>query len=118
MNPNWQRYQEFLCVVDTLGITLDPSRMGFTRPWLESMAPKMTRAFDAMEALEKGAIANPDEKRKVGHYWLRAPELAPPEDAAAISPSSSHPSRCAMKPPFEWPITKMRLGSTLYAARI
>ncbi len=26
-----------------------------------------------------GAIANPDEKRMVGHYWLRAPELAPNE---------------------------------------
>jgi glucose-6-phosphate isomerase len=89
MNPNWQRYQELLCVVDTLGITLDPSRMGFTRPWLESMAPKMTKAFDAMEALEKGAIANPDEKRKVGHYWLRAPELAPAEDAAAINDALS-----------------------------
>ena len=89
MNPNWQRYQELLCVVDTLGITLDPSRMGFTPQWLESMAPKMTKAFDAMEALEKGAIANPDEKRKVGHYWLRAPELAPPEDAAAINDALS-----------------------------
>ena len=27
--------------------------------------------------LEKGAIANPDENRMVGHYWLRAPERAP-----------------------------------------
>ena len=25
----------------------------------------------------KGAIANPDEKRMVGHYWLRNPNLAP-----------------------------------------
>src|SRR5262249_1150618 len=31
----------------------------------------------AMAELERGAIANPDEKRMVGHYWLRAPELAP-----------------------------------------
>ncbi len=30
-----------------------------------------------MEAIESGAIANPDENRMVGHYWLRAPELAP-----------------------------------------
>jgi glucose-6-phosphate isomerase len=30
-----------------------------------------------MAALEKGAIANPSEGRMVGHYWLRAPELAP-----------------------------------------
>jgi glucose-6-phosphate isomerase len=38
-----------------------------------------------MDALEKGAIANPDEQRMVGHYWLRAPELAPqPELRKAI----------------------------------
>ena len=34
-------------------------------------------AFTAMAALEAGAVANPDEGRRVGHYWLRAPELAP-----------------------------------------
>ncbi len=39
--------------------------------------PDPDPAFDAMEALEAGAIANPDENRRVGHYWLRAPDLAP-----------------------------------------
>jgi len=34
-------------------------------------------AFSGMAALEGGAVANPDEGRRVGHYWLRAPELAP-----------------------------------------
>lgn len=84
MTSLWQRYQDTVCVVDTLGISLDVSRMGFTQPWLDGMAGPMTRAFDAMAAVEQGAIANPDEKRKVGHYWLRAPELASAEDAAAI----------------------------------
>lgn len=37
----------------------------------------MAQAFEAMDALEGGAIANPDEDRMVGHYWLRASELAP-----------------------------------------
>jgi glucose-6-phosphate isomerase len=41
------------------------------------MEPRMQRAFSDMAALEAGAIANPDEKRMVGHYWLRAPQLAP-----------------------------------------
>ena len=46
----------------------------------------MQKAFTAMDALEKGAIANPDEKRMVGHYWLRNPALAPtPEIRAEIS---------------------------------
>jgi glucose-6-phosphate isomerase len=30
-----------------------------------------------MRDLEAGGIANPDEKRMVGHYWLRKPDLAP-----------------------------------------
>lgn len=34
-------------------------------------------ALRAMADLEAGAIANPDEGRRVGHYWLRRPELAP-----------------------------------------
>jgi glucose-6-phosphate isomerase len=49
------------------------------------MEPAMQRAFAAMAALERGATANPDENRMVGHYWLRAPDLAPtPEIATAI----------------------------------
>jgi glucose-6-phosphate isomerase len=39
-----------------------------------------------MDALERGGVANPDEKRMVGHYWLRAPGLAPtPAIAAEVS---------------------------------
>ncbi|MEZ4320088.1 MAG: glucose-6-phosphate isomerase, partial [Myxococcota bacterium] len=34
-------------------------------------------AFADMEGLEAGNVANPDEGRQVGHYWLRAPERAP-----------------------------------------
>jgi len=30
-----------------------------------------------MAELESGAIANKDEKRMVGHYWLRNPDRAP-----------------------------------------
>ncbi len=59
------------------GLSLDVSRVRFTDEWLASMEPRAQKAFDAMKALEGGAIANPDEGRMVGHYWLRAPELAP-----------------------------------------
>jgi len=41
------------------------------------MEPAMQRAYAEMDALEGGAIANPDEQRMVGHYWLRTPALAP-----------------------------------------
>jgi glucose-6-phosphate isomerase len=73
----WRRYRDLLCTVPGLGLTLDVSRMTFDDTFLERMDPAMHAAFVAMEELEAGAIANPDEKRMVGHYWLRAPELAP-----------------------------------------
>jgi glucose-6-phosphate isomerase len=73
----WERYKKYLCVVPSVGLTLDVSRMKFADDFLERMRTPLQSAFDAMDALEKGAIANPDEKRMVGHYWLRAPELAP-----------------------------------------
>jgi glucose-6-phosphate isomerase len=38
------------------------------------------RALASMAALEKGGIANPDEQRMVGHYWLRNSALAPSLD--------------------------------------
>jgi glucose-6-phosphate isomerase len=82
----WKRFQQHLCQVPALGLTLDISRMRFEDGFLDQMAAPMQRAFEAMDALERGAIANPDEKRMVGHYWLRAPDLAPsPSIAAEIS---------------------------------
>lgn len=43
------------------------------------------QAHEFMRALEQGARVNTDENRAVGHYWLRAPSLAPePEIEAAI----------------------------------
>jgi glucose-6-phosphate isomerase len=79
MSPSilWKRFQQHLCQVPVLGLTLDVSRMRFEDGFLEQMAAPMQRAFEAMDTLERGAIANPDEKRTVGHYWLRAPNLAP-----------------------------------------
>jgi glucose-6-phosphate isomerase len=50
--------------------------------------PRMAEALAAMERIEAGAIANPDEGRMVGHYWLRDPDRAPdPAIAAAITAS-------------------------------
>jgi glucose-6-phosphate isomerase len=81
----WQRHRQHLCGVSAIGLTLDVSRMRFDDGFLERMTPAMQRAFSDMDALERGAIANPDEKRMVGHYWLRAPQLTPrPEFAGEI----------------------------------
>lgn len=81
----WQRYQTYLFSDADTGLMLDVSRMSFSDDFLSTMEPAMQRAFDAMERLEAGEIANPDEGRMVGHYWLRTPELAPdPAIAATI----------------------------------
>jgi glucose-6-phosphate isomerase len=79
----WERFQHYLCGVPSLGLTLDTSRMRFAGDFFDRMAAPLERAFEAMDALERGSIANPDEDRMVGHYWLRAPDLAPSPAIAA-----------------------------------
>jgi glucose-6-phosphate isomerase len=73
----WQRYQDWLYYHEGLGFYLDISRMRFDDAFVESLQPKFDKAFADMAELEKGAIANPDENRMVGHYWLRNHTLAP-----------------------------------------
>ena len=74
---NWSRYKQFLCTCPSIGLSLDISRMNFPADFFEKMKAPMQKAFTAMDQLEAGAIANPDEKRMVGHYWLRDPDRAP-----------------------------------------
>ncbi|MDX2098637.1 MAG: glucose-6-phosphate isomerase [Leptolyngbyaceae cyanobacterium bins.59] len=76
----WQRYQDWLYYHEGLGFYVDISRMRFDEAFVDSMRPRFERAFKEMDALEGGAIANPDEHRMVGHYWLRDPDLAPTSD--------------------------------------
>ena len=76
----WQRFQQYFLRYDELGFSIDISRMKFPDDFFDQMRPKIARAFAAMRELEAGGIANPDEKRMVGHYWLRKPSLAPSGD--------------------------------------
>jgi len=73
----WQRFSQLLWYDEATGFWLDASRMGLDQTGLAALEPRFSSAFEAMAALEAGAVANPDEQRQVGHYWLRAPELAP-----------------------------------------
>ncbi|KWT90495.1 glucose-6-phosphate isomerase [Candidatus Magnetominusculus xianensis] len=73
----WKRYKKYLYVSETLGLMIDISRMKFTDAYMKKMEPLVQKAFDDMQKLESGAIANPDEGRMVGHYWLRNAALAP-----------------------------------------
>ncbi len=86
MNPTkaelWQRFQKYYTEFPTLGLALDLSRMKFADDFFDSFKTPIQKAFIAMAELEKGGIANPDEKRMVGHYWLRNPALAPTQTMA------------------------------------
>jgi glucose-6-phosphate isomerase len=84
-NELWDRYRAWLCDAPEPGFWLDVSRMDVPGDLLRSMDEPVRRALAAMEALEGGAIAIPDEKRMVGHYWLRAPEGGTAEELAAAA---------------------------------
>ena len=77
---SWSRFKQNYFTNAALGLSLDISRMPFPDGYLAQIEVPMKKAFADMAALEKGAIANPDENRMVGHYWLRAPHLAPTKE--------------------------------------
>jgi len=81
----WQRFQQYFLSYDDIGFSIDISRMNFPEDFFTGTSLAADRACKQMKALEAGGIANPDEKRMVGHYWLRNPSLAPsPEIKEAI----------------------------------
>jgi len=63
-----------------IGMVLDISRMNVPDFDIQDWKCEL----QAMINLEKGEIANPDEDRQVGHYWLRSPGLASPEQRMEI----------------------------------
>lgn len=77
---HWDRFQKYFVRYPGIGFSIDISRMGFEDSLFTKLAGKIDSAFKSMKELEAGAIANPDENRMVGHYWLRDSKLAP--DAA------------------------------------
>lgn len=74
---SWERFKKHYLELPELDFAIDISRIDFADDFLASMEPKMQAAYAAMAELEAGAIANPDEGRMVGHYWLRDSARAP-----------------------------------------
>lgn len=80
MNENsklWSTFKSRYFFSRELGLGVDTSRMNFGDDFIPKFAPTVGKAIAAMAELERGAIANPDENRMVGHYWLRNSSLAP-----------------------------------------
>lgn len=79
----WRRLRSLSVPLPDLSFLLDLSRSSLPEDALVAdplVATAFPKAFAEMAALEAGAIANPDEGRRVGHYWLRSPALAPDEE--------------------------------------
>jgi glucose-6-phosphate isomerase len=79
----WERFQKYNFEFPSIGLAVDVSRMSVDDAFFEKLEPQLQNAYASMSALEGGAIANPDENRMVGHYWLRKPELSPTPDIRA-----------------------------------
>ena len=57
----WQRFCDLSWYHDDLGVWLDISRMHVNATDLQQLQPRMDKAFAAMQELEAGATANPDD---------------------------------------------------------
>lgn len=74
---SWQAYNQSVVRYPAYGFSLDLSLMEISPSEVVALQPKIAKAFADMAVVESGGIANPDEGRMVGHYWLRNAELAP-----------------------------------------
>ena len=77
MSTSWKHFCDSVVRHADLDISIDISRMRTPEGFFGAMQAASQKALADMAALEAGAIANPDENRMVGHYWLRNSALAP-----------------------------------------
>ena len=80
---SFDTYSQSLVRYPDLKFSLDLSRMDLPSDYTATMSSKIEAAFSHLKELEAGGIANPDEGRMVGHYWLRNPDLAPNDEIRA-----------------------------------
>src|SRR5262245_39652355 len=76
-SERFELYCRRRCTLDDPFVELDLSHALLADADLQRLDAPLQQALQAMQRLEAGAIANADEQRMVGHYWLRAPGLAP-----------------------------------------
>ncbi len=77
---DWTMFANTVLYSPATKLMMEWGGMDLNDDYIFSMERKMNTALKGMAELEAGAIANPDEGRMVGHYWLRAPEKAPTQE--------------------------------------
>lgn len=75
---NWSKFKKNFHWFKSVGFGIDVSNI-HDFDIAQNALPLKNILLEMLE-LEKGAIANADENRQVGHYWLRNPDLAPTEE--------------------------------------
>ena len=77
VNNSWDKLNNYFLEIEELNFQIDISRMILDESKFKKTLSIAENALPEIDNIEKGEIANPDENRQVGHYWLRSPELAP-----------------------------------------
>lgn len=87
---SWESFLQRYWYFESIGLALDFSRTTMPADYADQKRSMIDRALAEMRELEAGAIANRDENRMVGHYWLRNSALSPaPEIRKAIDTAIS-----------------------------
>lgn len=73
----WKKFCQYYLENSKYDFSIDISKVNFKDSALKQFESKFKLSLQAMKKLEKGSIANPDENRMVGHYWLRNSKIAP-----------------------------------------
>ncbi len=76
-DDRFARYLQLRTTLDDPFVELDLGHGSLDAAALARLDAPLAAALAAMQRLEQGAVANADEGRMVGHFWLRAPGLAP-----------------------------------------
>lgn len=71
--------------IERAGIQIDVGRMRLPANLKHRYEGLLAAAVENREVIESGGIANVDEGRQVGHYWLRNPALTPEHGAKITS---------------------------------
>lgn len=81
---SWNRFKRYTLTNDKINLSLDISKVAFQDEDFDLLKEKAVKALNFMQTIEEGDVANPDENRMVGHYWLRNSELAPSPDLKSV----------------------------------
>ena len=74
---SWGKLPQYFYQDKQLNISINAATMFFPISYCDVIEQDWANIHSNMIALEQGAMANTGEHKKVGHYWLRNPDIAP-----------------------------------------